>query len=866
MAYSYTNYLSDGVQTEYTFPFPYLDQTDIYVTLNGFPTSRTFLNESTIQLSEPAVAGVQVGIRRITNKDQAPADFVDGSNLLERDLDRLTLFALYTAQESSDLAFGLVTGSLPSEISRGELLDLLNGSLTLSEFALGLASEIALISGSAEVLGSVAWQVLQETIARATAIQDEAAARATGLLAEATARGAAITAESLLRQEVELSLTSNVETLTAALGDAAAAISVEREARITADSALASQIESIAAGTSDGALALVTAETIARVDADGVLASSITALQATVTTEDLALGARITTEETARISADGAAASRISVLEAIASDPLGPQPLLVARITAVESAIVTETAARATQLGLVQTAYQTADAAITANLASLGAATSTADTALANRADALEAKVDLTTGQTVLGLIATEATARANADSATSTLVTSVQSSVTTMNGRLGAAETDLAAVETKANTSATALGVVNANYTLKTQATSGGKRAIAAIGLNSTSTGTLTQSEIILMADRTLFVSSPSGINDTPVALLQSGLVNGVNTLTIPGTRLGDQSIGARVVIDGSLTASKIDTRGLTIKDTGGNVIFSSTQSLDFSRVGGTGKPAANATVGATWNTNISGQPTTASILNSNVRLNANGTLTGGSGSSVPILVASLSDSGALATIDQITAANASTYIASAAIDIANIKLASIANLAALSALLGNVRISSTGSLIMGMSSYGVGIGAFMGYTGGYYKLLVGNKAAGEYMEWDGLTLKIKGKLTADAIDAVDTINLQGESVTIPRFAFSNSYIATVTIEIPPTKGGARVAIIGSVAVPRPGYNQRIDVDGTQVRFENVTGGTVPALNHSMILSSGTHTISVINEDTAQGTRAFVYVLYTMK
>lgn len=121
-------------------------------------------------------------------------------------------------------------------------------------------------------------------------------------------------------------------------------------------------------------------------------------------------------------------------------------------------------------------------------------------------------------------------------------------------------------------------------------------------------------------------------------------------------------------------------------------------------------------------------------------------------------------------------------------------------------------------------------------------------------------------GQLTADAVNAVKTVNIAGEAVTIPRYNFSSSYIATRTITIPAGQGGARVAIIGSVAVPRGGYTQRIDVDGVTVRTESVAGGTVPALNHSMTLTEGTHTISVLNEDTEQGTNAFIYILYTMK
>lgn len=52
---------------------------------------------------------------------------------------------------------------------------------------------------------------------------------------------------------------------------------------------------------------------------------------------------------------------------------------------------------------------------------------------------------------------------------------------------------------------------------------------------------------------------------------------------------------------IRGQLTAAQIDTRGLTIKDAGGTVIFGSGTGLDWSQITGANRPANGATVGAT-------------------------------------------------------------------------------------------------------------------------------------------------------------------------------------------------------------------------------------------------------------------------
>lgn len=130
---------------------------------------------------------------------------------------------------------------------------------------------------------------------------------------------------------------------------------------------------------------------------------------------------------------------------------------------------------------------------------------------------------------------------------------------------------------------------------------------------------------------------------------------------------------------------------------------------------------------------------------------------------------------------------------------------------LSALTASLGTVTINSSGWLVTnGVTGYGSGTsGVFMGYEGGVYKFRVGNPA-GNYIGWDGSNLTVigpqfslsggtatfsgalsaatgtfagnlsaaggtfSGTLTASAINAVNTINITGEAVVIPRHYYS--------------------------------------------------------------------------------------------
>lgn len=105
MAYSYVRYTGNGSTTNYTFPFPYISQEHVKVRVDGVLTTLfSFLNENTVQFFSAPAEGVVIDIRRETPKDSPIVDFTDGSVLLERDLDLIAQFNLYTSQEAADLS------------------------------------------------------------------------------------------------------------------------------------------------------------------------------------------------------------------------------------------------------------------------------------------------------------------------------------------------------------------------------------------------------------------------------------------------------------------------------------------------------------------------------------------------------------------------------------------------------------------------------------------------------------------------------------------------------------------------------------------------------------------------------------------
>ena len=121
----------------------------------------------------------------------------------------------------------------------------------------------------------------------------------------------------------------------------------------------------------------------------------------------------------------------------------------------------------------------------------------------------------------------------------------------------------------------------------------------------------TLTGSGILAGTTITSFISGTNGgigtygINrNQTVASTTITATSGdyVYTITYNGTSWNPPGtvVDGSLLVTGSVTASKINTNGLDIRDANGNVILAAGTALDFANVGGSTKPANNATVGA--------------------------------------------------------------------------------------------------------------------------------------------------------------------------------------------------------------------------------------------------------------------------
>lgn len=341
------------------------------------------------------------------------------------------------------------------------------------------------------------------------------------------------------------------EEIASRVGAVEADIVTERLARSDGDSALAAQIQALEATLNDTVQAQIVTERQVRANADSALASQINALDARVTTETGQLQALIATEEQARVDGDGALSSRIDVLGAqFASD-----------LAVVNAAVASEQEARAS-----------------------------ADAALASAVDSVGARLnnfnpDGGQGGSLEAFVANERTARIEGDSANAQAITQVSARLNNVGGE-GSGVT----IEQKFSATANELEGLKAQYSVKID----NNGYVSGFGLSSTPVNSTPVSSFVVRADK-FAIGSPSGPGIAPlVPFTVFTSPQTVNGYTVnPGVYINGDAL-----VNGSVTALKIDSRGLMIRDNAGNVILGAGNPLNIANISGLGALATQNTV----------------------------------------------------------------------------------------------------------------------------------------------------------------------------------------------------------------------------------------------------------------------------
>ena len=242
-------YTGNGTLTNYSFTFPYLEETDIKVTLNSVVTTAyTLANATTISFNTAPANGVAIRIYRDTAVDNLQSTFFAGSAIRAQDLNDNFLQSNYTVQEIKDRFLDRTGGTMSGELDMGTNKIVNLGTPTANADAstkayvdstVGLAGGYA-AAAAASASAAAASETAAETAetnaetaetnaaASASAAATSASNAATSAIAASTAQTAAETAET------------NAETAeTNAASSAAAASSSATSAATSAASALA---------------------------------------------------------------------------------------------------------------------------------------------------------------------------------------------------------------------------------------------------------------------------------------------------------------------------------------------------------------------------------------------------------------------------------------------------------------------------------------------------------------------------------------------------------------------------------------------------------------------------------------------------
>jgi hypothetical protein len=122
MATTQNTYTGNGSLTEYSFTFPYLEESDVKVSLDGvdqLTTAYSFANATTISFNTAPANGVAIRIYRVTATDSAQTTFFAGSAIRAQDLNDNNNQLLYATQETVNRRLDSTGGTMSGDLNMG---------------------------------------------------------------------------------------------------------------------------------------------------------------------------------------------------------------------------------------------------------------------------------------------------------------------------------------------------------------------------------------------------------------------------------------------------------------------------------------------------------------------------------------------------------------------------------------------------------------------------------------------------------------------------------------------------------------------------------------------------------------------------
>lgn len=266
MAITQNTYTGDGSTVLFSFTFPYLETTDIKVSLDGtITTAYTLANATTIQMNAAPANGVAVRIYRETDDAALAATFYPGSAIRSQDLNENFTQNLYVTQESNNNASTALSTANSATATANAATATANAATATANTASSNASTAVSTANAASAAASAAVSTANTASTNAsaavatanTASTNASAAVSTANTAASNAATALSTANTASTNATTALTTANAasSTATTAATNAATALSTANTALSNANSAVTTA--NAADGKADQAIAAV---------------------------------------------------------------------------------------------------------------------------------------------------------------------------------------------------------------------------------------------------------------------------------------------------------------------------------------------------------------------------------------------------------------------------------------------------------------------------------------------------------------------------------------------------------------------------------------------------------------------------------
>lgn len=610
---SYATFKGDSIRSLYDIPFQYLSRDHIHAYVDGYLAAFRWETSTRIRLVTPAPAGTTVVVKRITERAERLVTYADGNVLKGDDLNIADTQLLFLSQEALDgVGLGVISGGIKLDenpVTTEYIQGVLTEALENSEVIQALTSDLP------TAVEALTAQILQEITDRQEAIAAESAALRSEYLDLSTSNNTAVQ-----RLDAELNDTGGVVDR----------LDIISTTLVGHDSALVAN-----------ANALETLTTRVQQTEDTLVSTvqSVEDLQASHINLDTSLSIL---------------SSNIDVLSTVVLTGPNSNQSLSVRIASL-AAIVDDPVH-----------------GVNANASAVDALTTKVFTSPESN-DALSGKItQLTTSVTNLE------TGAASTASAVSSLTTQVNS-LGSVSGQLTALSTTVDGHTTTLTQQAQSINGLSAQYVVKVN----NNGHVSGFGLASTPVNGVPVSEFAVLADKFL-IASPSG--SKKAAFYVNGGNVFMDTAFIADASIARAKIGTLALNDldvDSISANKLKadttyTQRLFLGD--GNIVFDGVNkridiyngaalrarfsATEVSMYNQSGTLLFSSGTGVPWSA-LNGTPP-SSVANSSITLNSNGQLTGAGGGQVTL---GGLGAGALASVNQLTSSNVSTYIANGAI-----------------------------------------------------------------------------------------------------------------------------------------------------------------------------------------------------